>query len=171
LRDRFGGCLYNLLRLGLNFDPCWHGLQGWRLLPFRVDAGRLRRRTHTGSQRFSGKSEGGDVGVAAPDFHHDAWATEILFWAFWSLRVGPMSLQAGRTGSNQREALLAYSFDRACGYTLVAFAPVTTRKLIRQRGAWARLCCCGCFYLLGYALLRSARLRIVSYIVRTRRAI
>src|ERR1700688_1055957 len=91
-------------------------------------------------------------------------ATDFWFWAFWILAV--LTMFAGNLGAlvqtNVRR-MLAYSSIAHAGYTLVAFAAVTTMKLDPETGA-APAYAAVLFYLLGYSLVKVGAFTIVSEI-------
>src|SRR6201993_1735141 len=91
-------------------------------------------------------------------------ATDFWFWAFWILAV--LTMFAGNLGAlvqTNVKRLLAYSSIAHAGYTLVAFAAVTTMKLDPNTGA-APAYAAGLFYLLGYFLVKVGAFTIVSEI-------
>src|SRR3974390_2260193 len=88
-------------------------------------------------------------------------ATDFWFWAFWILAV--LTMFAGNLGAlvqSNVKRMLAYSSIAHAGYTLVAFAAVTTMKLttdgpVEAYGAVL-------FYLASYSLVPVGAFTIVS---------
>ena len=91
-------------------------------------------------------------------------ATDFWFWAFWILAVATMSVgNLGALVQTNVKRMLAYSSIAHAGYTLVAFAAVTTMKLDPETGA-APAYAAVLFYLLGYSLVKVGAFTIVSEI-------
>ena len=91
-------------------------------------------------------------------------ATDFWFWAFWILAVVTMFVgNLGALVQTNVKRLLAYSSIAHAGYTLVAFAAVTTMKLDPEAGA-APAYAAVLFYLLGYSLVKVGAFTIVSEI-------
>jgi len=91
-------------------------------------------------------------------------ATDFWFWAFWILAVVTMFVgNLGALVQTNVKRLLAYSSIAHAGYTLVAFAAVTTMKLDPNTGA-APAYAAVLFYLLGYSLVKVGAFTIVSEI-------
>ncbi|HEV3421187.1 MAG TPA: NADH-quinone oxidoreductase subunit N [Candidatus Acidoferrum sp.] len=91
-------------------------------------------------------------------------ATDFWFWAFWILAVVTMFVgNLGALVQTNVKRLLAYSSIAHAGYTLVAFAAVTTMKLDPETGA-APAYAAVLFYLLGYSLVKVGAFTIVSEI-------
>jgi NADH-quinone oxidoreductase subunit N len=91
-------------------------------------------------------------------------ATDFWFWAFWILAVVTMFVgNLGALVQTNVKRLLAYSSIAHAGYTLVAFAAVTTMKLDPTTGA-APAYAAVLFYLLGYSLVKVGAFTIVSEI-------
>src|ERR1700758_2346297 len=91
-------------------------------------------------------------------------ATDFWFWAFWILAVVTMSVgNLGALVQTNVKRMLAYSSIAHAGYTLVAFAAVTTMKLDPETGA-APAYAAVLFYLLGYSLVKVGAFTIVSEI-------
>jgi NADH-quinone oxidoreductase subunit N len=91
-------------------------------------------------------------------------ATDFWFWAFWILAVVTMFVgNLGALVQTNVKRLLAYSSIAHAGYTLVAFAAVTTMKLDPATGA-APAYAAVLFYLLGYSLVKVGAFTIVSEI-------
>lgn len=91
-------------------------------------------------------------------------ATDLWFWAFWILAVVTMFVgNLGALVQTNVKRLLAYSSIAHAGYTLVAFAAVTTMKLDPETGA-APAYAAVLFYLLGYSLVKVGAFTIVSEI-------
>jgi len=91
-------------------------------------------------------------------------ATDFWFWAFWILAVATMSVgNLGALVQTNVKRMLAYSSIAHAGYTLVAFAAVTTMKLEPNSGA-APAYAAVLFYLLGYSLVKVGAFTIVSEI-------
>jgi NADH-quinone oxidoreductase subunit N len=91
-------------------------------------------------------------------------ATDFWFWAFWILAVATMSVgNLGALVQTNVKRMLAYSSIAHAGYTLVAFAAVTTMKLDPNTGA-APAYAAVLFYLLGYSLVKVGAFTIVSEI-------
>jgi NADH-quinone oxidoreductase subunit N len=91
-------------------------------------------------------------------------ATDFWFWAFWILAVATMFVgNLGALVQTNVKRMLAYSSIAHAGYTLVAFAAVTTMKLDPETGAAAAYAAV-LFYLLGYSLVKVGAFTIVSEI-------
>src|ERR1700723_993473 len=91
-------------------------------------------------------------------------ATDFWFWAFWILAVATMFVgNLGALVQTNVKRMLAYSSIAHAGYTLVAFAAVTTMKLDPETGA-APAYAAVLFYLLGYSLVKVGAFTIVSEI-------
>ena len=91
-------------------------------------------------------------------------ATDFWFWAFWILAVVTMFVgNLGAVVQTNVKRMLAYSSIAHAGYTLVAFAAVTTMKLDAETGA-APAYAAVLFYLLGYSLVKVGAFTIVSEI-------
>jgi len=91
-------------------------------------------------------------------------ATDFWFWAFWILAVVTMFVgNLGALVQMNVKRMLAYSSIAHAGYTLVAFAAVTTMKLDAETGA-APAYAAVLFYLLGYSLVKVGAFTIVSEI-------
>jgi NADH-quinone oxidoreductase subunit N len=91
-------------------------------------------------------------------------ATDFWFWAFWILAVVTMFVgNLGALVQSNVKRMLAYSSIAHAGYTLVAFAAVTTMKLDPETGA-APAYAAVLFYLLGYSLVKVGAFTIVSEI-------
>ena len=91
-------------------------------------------------------------------------ATDFWFWAFWILAVVTMFVgNLGALVQTNVKRMLAYSSIAHAGYTLVAFAAVTTMKLDPESGA-APAYAAVLFYLLGYSLVKVGAFTIVSEI-------
>ena len=91
-------------------------------------------------------------------------ATDFWFWAFWILAVVTMFVgNLGALVQTNVKRMLAYSSIAHAGYTLVAFAAVTTMKLDQETGA-APAYAAVLFYLLGYSLVKVGAFTIVSEI-------
>jgi NADH-quinone oxidoreductase subunit N len=91
-------------------------------------------------------------------------ATDFWFWAFWILAVATMFVgNLGALVQTNVKRMLAYSSIAHAGYTLVAFAAVTTMKLDPNTGAAAAYAAV-LFYLLGYSLVKVGAFTIVSEI-------
>jgi NADH-quinone oxidoreductase subunit N len=91
-------------------------------------------------------------------------ATDFWFWAFWILAVVTMFVgNLGALVQTNVKRMLAYSSIAHAGYTLVAFAAVTTMKLDPETGA-APAYAAALFYLLGYSLVKVGAFTIVSEI-------
>src|SRR5882724_12168236 len=91
-------------------------------------------------------------------------ATHFWFWAFWILAVATMSVgNLGALVQTNVKRMLAYSSIAHAGYTLVAFAAVTTMKLDTETGA-APAYAAVLFYLLSYSLVKVGAFTIVSEI-------
>jgi NADH-quinone oxidoreductase subunit N len=91
-------------------------------------------------------------------------ATDFWFWAFWILAVVTMFVgNLGALVQTNVKRLLAYSSIAHAGYTLAAFAAVTTMKLDPETGA-APAYAAVLFYLLGYSLVKVGAFTIVSEI-------
>ena len=91
-------------------------------------------------------------------------ATDFWFWAFWILAVATMFVgNLGALVQANVKRMLAYSSIAHAGYTLVAFAAVTTMKLDPETGA-APAYAAVLFYLLGYSLVKVGAFTIVSEI-------
>jgi len=91
-------------------------------------------------------------------------ATDFWFWAFWILAVATMSVgNLGALVQTNVKRMLAYSSIAHAGYTLVAFAAVTTMKLDPNSGA-APAYAAVLFYLLSYSLVKVGAFTIVSEI-------
>jgi NADH-quinone oxidoreductase subunit N len=91
-------------------------------------------------------------------------ATDFWFWAFWILAVATMFVgNLGALVQTNVKRMLAYSSIAHAGYTLVAFAAVTTMKLDPNTGA-APAYAAVLFYLLGYSLVKVGAFTIVSEI-------
>src|SRR6266436_1457775 len=91
-------------------------------------------------------------------------ATDFWFWAFWILAM--LTMFVGNLGAlvqTNVKRMLAYSSIAHAGYTLVAFAAVTTMKLDTETGA-APAYAAVLFYLLGYSLVKVGAFTIVSEI-------
>jgi NADH-quinone oxidoreductase subunit N len=91
-------------------------------------------------------------------------ATDFWFWAFWILAV--LTMFAGNLGAlvqNNVKRMLAYSSIAHAGYTLVAFAAVTTMKSDLDTGA-APAYAAVLFYLASYSLVSVGAFTIVSEI-------
>jgi NADH-quinone oxidoreductase subunit N len=91
-------------------------------------------------------------------------ATDFWFWAFWTLAV--LTMFAGNLGAlvqNNVKRMLAYSSIAHAGYTLVAFAAVTTMKPDLETGA-APAYAAVLFYLASYSLVSVGAFTIVSEI-------
>jgi len=88
-------------------------------------------------------------------------ATDFWFWAFWILAV--LTMFVGNLGAlvqSNVKRLLAYSSIAHAGYTLVAFAAVTTMKTSAAGPAQAYGA--ALFYLASYALVSVGAFTIVS---------
>ena len=88
-------------------------------------------------------------------------ATDFWFWAFWILAV--LTMFAGNLGAlvqSNVKRMLAYSSIAHAGYTLVAFAAVTTMKL--TTGGPAEAYGAVLFYLASYSLVSVGAFTIVS---------
>jgi len=91
-------------------------------------------------------------------------ATDFWFWAFWILAAVTMFVgNLGALVQTNVKRMLAYSSIAHAGYTLVAFAAVTTMKLDPETGA-APAYAAVLFYLLGYSLVKVGAFTIVSEI-------
>jgi len=91
-------------------------------------------------------------------------ATDFWFWAFWILAVVTMSVgNLGAIVQTNVKRMLAYSSIAHAGYTLVAFAAITTLKSDPEIGPWPAYAAI-LFYLLGYALVKVGAFTIVSEI-------
>ena len=91
-------------------------------------------------------------------------ATDFWFWAFWILAAATMFVgNLGALVQTNVKRMLAYSSIAHAGYTLVAFAAVTTMKLDADTGA-APAYAAVLFYLLGYSLVKVGAFTIVSEI-------
>src|SRR5258705_11108520 len=91
-------------------------------------------------------------------------ATDFWFWAFWILAVVTMFVgNLGALVQTNVKRMLAYSSIAHAGYTLVAFAAVTTMKLDPETGATPAYAAV-LFYLLGYSLVKVGAFTIVSEI-------
>ena len=91
-------------------------------------------------------------------------ATDFWFWAFWILAAVTMFVgNLGAVVQTNVKRMLAYSSIAHAGYTLVAFAAVTTMKLDPETGA-APAYAAVLFYLLGYSLVKVGAFTIVSEI-------
>jgi NADH-quinone oxidoreductase subunit N len=91
-------------------------------------------------------------------------ATDFWFWAFWIIAVVTMFVgNLGALVQTNVKRMLAYSSIAHAGYTLVAFAAVTTMKLDPETGA-APAYAAVLFYLLGYSLVKVGAFTIVSEI-------
>jgi NADH-quinone oxidoreductase subunit N len=91
-------------------------------------------------------------------------ATDFWFWAFWILAAVTMFVgNLGALVQTNVKRMLAYSSIAHAGYTLVAFAAVTTMKLDPETGAAAAYAAV-LFYLLGYSLVKVGAFTIVSEI-------
>ena len=91
-------------------------------------------------------------------------ATDFWFWAFWILAVATMFVgNLGALVQTNVKRMLAYSSIAHAGYTLVAFAAVTTMKLDADTGAGPAYAAV-LFYLLGYSLVKVGAFTIVSEI-------
>ena len=91
-------------------------------------------------------------------------ATEYWFWAFWILAV--LTMFAGNLGALLQanvKRMLAYSSIAHAGYTLVAFAAVTSMKPDQETGA-APAYAAVLFYLASYALVSVGAFTVVSEI-------
>jgi len=89
-------------------------------------------------------------------------ATDFWFWAFWILAVATMF--AGNLGAlvqNNVKRMLAYSSIAHAGYTLVAFAALTSIKTDSMDSA-APAYAAVLFYLAGYSLVKVGAFTIVS---------
>src|SRR5580700_3799724 len=89
-------------------------------------------------------------------------ATSYWFWAFWILAA--FTMFAGNLGAivqTNVKRMLAYSSIAHAGYTLVAFAAVTSMKSGPDGGAAAAYAAI-LFYLLGYALVKVGAFTILS---------
>src|SRR5580704_15128635 len=89
-------------------------------------------------------------------------ATSYWFWAFWILAA--FTMFAGNLGAivqTNVKRMLAYSSIAHAGYTLVAFAAVTSMKSSPDGGAAAAYAAI-LFYLLGYALVKVGAFTILS---------
>lgn len=91
-------------------------------------------------------------------------ATDFWFWAFWILAAATMFVgNLGAVVQTNVKRMLAYSSIAHAGYTLVAFAAVTTMKADAETGA-ASAYAAVLFYLLGYSLVKVGAFTIVSEI-------
>ena len=91
-------------------------------------------------------------------------ATDFWFWAFWILAVVTMSVgNLGAIVQTNVKRMLAYSSIAHAGYTLVAFAAITTLKSDPEIGPWPAYAAI-LFYLLGYSLVKVGAFTIVSEI-------
>lgn len=89
-------------------------------------------------------------------------ATTFWFWAFWVLAALTMFVgNLGAVVQNNVKRMLAYSSIAHAGYTLVAFAAVTSLKNNPDTGAAAAYAAI-LFYLLGYALVKVGAFTILS---------
>jgi len=91
-------------------------------------------------------------------------ATDFWFWAFWILAVATMFVgNLGALVQTNVKRMLAYSSIAHAGYTLVAFAAVTSLKADPENGPWPAYAAV-LFYLLSYALVKVGAFTIVSEI-------
>src|SRR5437899_11264121 len=91
-------------------------------------------------------------------------ATDFWFWAFWILAVATMFVgNLGALVQTNVKWMLAYSSIAHAGYTLVAFAAVTTMKLDVEAGAGPAYAAV-LFYLVGCSLVKVGAFTIVSEI-------
>jgi NADH-quinone oxidoreductase subunit N len=91
-------------------------------------------------------------------------ATDFWFWAFWIIAAVTMFVgNLGAVVQTNVKRMLAYSSIAHAGYTLVAFAAVTTMKAEADTGA-AQAYAAVLFYLLGYSLVKVGAFTIVSEI-------
>src|ERR1700760_2026476 len=89
-------------------------------------------------------------------------ATTFWFWAFWILAALTMFVgNLGAVVQTNVKRMLAYSSIAHAGYTLVAFAAVTSMKSNPEGGASAAYAAI-LFYLLGYALVKVGAFTILS---------
>jgi NADH-quinone oxidoreductase subunit N len=89
-------------------------------------------------------------------------ATTFWFWAFWVLAALTMFVgNLGAVVQTNVKRMLAYSSIAHAGYTLVAFAAVTSLKNNPETGATAAYAAI-LFYLLGYALVKVGAFTILS---------
>lgn len=89
-------------------------------------------------------------------------ATEFWFWAFWILAA--LTMFVGNLGAivqNSVKRMLAYSSIAHAGYTLVAFAAVTSLSFDAETGA-APAFAAVLFYLASYALVSVGSFTVVS---------
>jgi NADH-quinone oxidoreductase subunit N len=91
-------------------------------------------------------------------------ATDFWFWAFWILAAVTMFVgNLGAVVQTNVKRMLAYSSIAHAGYTLVAFAAVTTLKVDPELGPWPAYAAV-LFYLLSYSLVKVGAFTIVSEI-------
>jgi NADH-quinone oxidoreductase subunit N len=91
-------------------------------------------------------------------------ATDFWFWAFWILAAVTMFVgNLGAVVQTNVKRMLAYSSIAHAGYTLVAFAAVTSLKSDPKIGPWPAYAAV-LFYLLGYSLVKIGAFTIVSEI-------
>jgi NADH-quinone oxidoreductase subunit N len=91
-------------------------------------------------------------------------ATEFWFWAFWMLAA--LTMFVGNLGAlvqSNVKRMLAYSSIAHAGYTLVAFAAVTSLKVDPEGGA-APAYAAVLFYLASYALVSVGSFTVLSEI-------
>jgi NADH-quinone oxidoreductase subunit N len=91
-------------------------------------------------------------------------ATEFWFWAFWILAA--LTMFVGNLGAlvqSNVKRMLAYSSIAHAGYTLVAFAAVTSLKLDPETGATPAYAAV-LFYLASYALVSVGSFTVISEI-------
>lgn len=89
-------------------------------------------------------------------------ATEFWFWAFWILAA--LTMFVGNLGAlvqSNVKRMLAYSSIAHAGYTLVAFAAVTSLKFDQDTGASLAYAAV-LFYLASYALVSVGSFTVVS---------
>jgi NADH-quinone oxidoreductase subunit N len=91
-------------------------------------------------------------------------ATDFWFWAFWIIAAATMFVgNLGAVVQTNVKRMLAYSSIAHAGYTLVAFAAVTTLKTDPELGPWPAYAAV-LFYLLSYSLVKVGAFTIVSEI-------
>jgi NADH-quinone oxidoreductase subunit N len=91
-------------------------------------------------------------------------ATDFWFWAFWILAALTMFVgNLGAVVQTNVKRMLAYSSIAHAGYTMVAFAAVTTLKADPDLGPWPAYAAV-LFYLLSYSLVKVGAFTIVSEI-------